>query len=435
VLRHEKEAQAMSGEASYGRPPSRVRRNLTAALAEMGSRAGIAPGRLDADALMARALKRAGRRDFSDRSFAEALRRLLGAYAEEADLGLFGRYAARFDVLRCLANILALDKAEEENPEIARRAIARPIFITGLPRSGSTFLHTLLAQDPANAVPRFWQLMYPHPAPGRFSRADRRKARVERQLRIFRRLSPGLEGLHPLEADAPQECTEITAQIFQSLRFDTTHRVPAYQSWLETHGHHDAYRFHRRFLRHLDAAEPGRRWVLKCPDHVFALDAIEAVYPDADIVFLHREPESVIASVAKLTELLRRPFAREIDRAAIGRQVAERWIEGAARMVEASRRARARPLLHLGHREMVSQPMKSVVALYDHCGLALSEEAKSRMHAYLARAPRGGYREHRYSLAEFGLDPRALHDSFGPYREAFPIAGAEPAPRTNAIAP
>jgi Sulfotransferase family len=420
----------VSGEGTSGEASARAGRNPISVLAQLGSRAGIAPGQLDADALMASALKRAGRHDFSDRSFIEPLRRLLAAYVDEADLGLFGRYAARFDVLRCLANLLALEQAEEENPDIRRRPIRRPIFITGLPRSGSTFLHTLLAQDPANAVPRCWQLMYPYPAPTRFTHADRRKARVGRQLLLFRLLSPGLEGLHPLKADAPQECTEITAQIFQSLRFDTTHHVPGYRNWLDGHGHEDAYRFHRRLLQHLDDANASRRWILKCPDHVFALDAIQSVYPDAEIVFLHRDPGSVIASVAKLTELLRHPFTRHINRAAIGRQVTERWVEGAGRMVQASRRPRARPILHLDHRGVVARPMETIAALYGHCGLTLSEEAECRMRAYLAHAPRGGYREHRYSLAEFSLDSRVLREAFEGYRRTF--GALEPSPSDGA---
>src|SRR5579883_1761007 len=185
-------------------------------------------------------LRRAGRDAFADLSFVEPLKRLLRAYEQEADLSHFGRYAARFDMLRCLSNLLRLDAAEEQDPSIASRPIERPIFITGLPRSATTFLHTLLAQDPAHAVPRCWQLIYPCPA-SRFG-ARLREAEVALQLRLFRLFSPGLDALHPMSADAPQECTDITAQVFQSLRFDNTHRIPSYQKWLDTHGHEAAFR-------------------------------------------------------------------------------------------------------------------------------------------------------------------------------------------------
>lgn len=388
----------------------------------MADWARLTPRPLAADVLMEAALRRAGRKDFSNRSFVGPLKHLLRAYNEEADLSVFGNYAARFDVLRCLGNLLDFDAAEDAKPDIVNRRIVRPIFIAGLPRSGTTFLHTLLAQDPANAVPRFWQLIYPYPLRTCFANSDCRRTRVARQLNVFRHLSPELDELHPIATDAPQECTDITAQVFQSLRFDTTHRVPSYLRWIDGHGHDEAYRFHRRFLQHLDAQAPGRQWILKCPDHVFALDAIRAVYPDAEIVLLHRDPLSVLASVAKLTELLRRPFSRRVDREEIGREVSSRWAEGADRMVAAASRNGANRILHLHYREVVSAPMETVAGLYRHCGLTLSEEAARQMRTYLHRVPRGGYGVHRYSLTEFGLDAAHLCDRFARYMDVFGIA-------------
>lgn len=396
--------------------------NLLRAVDRIADWTGLVPKPLDADSLMEAALRRSARRDFSDRSFVDPLRRLIRAYNEESDLSVFGSYTARFDVSRCLANLLSFDAAEERNAAILDRRIVRPIFIAGLPRSGTTFLHTLLGQDPANAVPRFWQLIYPYPLRRCFSRSDCRRTRVERQLNTFRRLSPELDGLHPVETDAPQECTDITAQVFQSLRFDTTHRVPSYQRWIDTHGHYEAYRFHRRFLQHLDAQLPGRQWILKCPDHVFALDAIRAVYPDAQMVLLHRDPLSVLASVAKLTELLRRPFARHVDREEIGREVSARWIDGAGLMMDATSTAGAKSILHLHYRDVVSAPMQAVATLYRHCGLTLSIAAVRHMQAYLDRMPQGGYGVHNYNLSEFGLDAAHLRGLFARYMKFFDIA-------------
>jgi hypothetical protein len=364
--------------------------------------------------MMEEALRRVRRESFSDPSFAEPLKRLLKAYDEEADLSGFGRRAVRFDMMRCLGNLLRLDAAEENDPGILSRAVDRPIFITGLPRSATTFLHSLLSQDSANAVPYCWQLIYPYPARVSLLGMDLRRIRVNLQLRLFHWLAPGLKDLHPLSADAPQECTDITAQVFQSLRFDNTHRIPSYQNWLDTYGHHAAFRFHRRFLQHLDA--PGRRWVLKSPDHVFALDAIRAVYPDAQIVFLHRDPLRVVASCCKLAELLRRPFTRHIDRAEIGHQVSSRLIESAERMVA----SQAERILHLHYRQVVSAPVEAVNRLYRHCGLTLSPEAEQRMQVWLARPRRRPRRT--YSLAEFGLDAACLQDRFARYVKTFDVS-------------
>src|SRR5262249_61713549 len=128
----------------------------------------------------------------------------------------------------------------------------------------------------------------------------------------------------------------ITAHIFSSLRFDTTYRIPSYRHWLDEAGHLDAYRFHKRFLQHLQhQAHDGGRWVLKCPDHVFALAAIRSVYPDARLVFVHLDPLAVLSSVARLTEVLRRPFTRHIDKHEIGRQDSDRWLAATELMISA----------------------------------------------------------------------------------------------------
>jgi hypothetical protein len=373
----------------------------------------------DAEALLAEALRRARRRSFCDLSFLGPLKRLLQSYRSEADLSAMGRYATRFDIMRCLANRLRLDAAEEENPAITATPIRAPVFITGLPRSATSFLHMLLSLDPDNAVPRCWRLIHPYP-PANALAAFLCKAQVELQLRLFRYLTPGLSSLHQLSAEAPQECTDITAHSFQSLRFDTTHRIPSYQAWLDAYGHDDAFRFHRRFLQHLDAQAPGRHWVLKSPDHVFALDAIKSVYPDARFVFLHRDPLSVVASCSKLAELLRRSFTHRIDRTEIGRQVSTRLVESTRRMIKAS----SGDVLHLQYCDVVSAPLEAVKKLYAHSGRVLGSEAEQRMRAWLARPRQRPQRN--YSLGEFGLDAGALSEGFAPYRQAFDIKAERP---------
>jgi hypothetical protein len=374
---------------------------------------------LDADEMVAAALKRAGRHVFVDRSFFPPLQRLIAACNTESDLGGFGRYSVRFDVLRSLKNLLEFETIEEASPQLLNRPIERPIFITGMPRSGTTFLHELLLQDPATVAPLSWQTVYPCPPRSGSFGTRLRKGWVESQLRLMRLLAPELNSLHPISAGSPQECTDITSQVFQSLRYDSIYRVPTYQRWLEHHGHLDAYRFHRRFLQHLDAQMPGRRWILKSPDHVFALSAIKALYPDACFVFVHRDPVRVLASVARLTEVLRRPFAKHVDLAEIGRQVCGSWLDGANRMIRAA--SGSDTILHLHYTQIISAPLEAVSTLFRHTGLTLSEEAKARMRTWLRRLRRGRNPRRQYSLATFGLDAHVLRAQFAPYFETFGI--------------
>jgi hypothetical protein len=374
---------------------------------------------LDAEEMLVAALKRAGRRGFDDRSFFQPLQRLIGACNTESDLNTLGRNAVKFEIRRSLHNLLEFERRERENPALLARTIERPIFVTGMPRSGSTFLHRLLVRDPAVAAPLSWRLVHPHPSgAGRLGESLNR-ARVQAQFYLMRLLAPELNSLHEVAAGEPEECTDITAQVFQSLRYDSVYRVPSYQSWLQHHGHVDAYRFHKRFLQHLDAQAPGRRWILKSPDHVFALDDIRTVYPDAIWVFIHRDPVAVLASVARLTEVLRRPFAHSVDLAEIGQQVCASWLDGAQRMMREA--AASDSILHLHYREVISDPQKAASRLFHHGGHAASDGAAERMRRWLGNRSNRKHRQRQYNLGSFGLDPEKLRAEFKPYTDTFGI--------------
>ncbi len=410
---------------------------------------GILQRPLSAEALIDLAQRRTGCTDFGDVAFRDALERFLTACATESDPSLVGRLATRWDVLRFLTNLLRLRAEETRAPAVLEEAIERPIFITGLPRSGTTFLHRLLLEDPDNHAPTVWQTIHPTPPPGR----DERIARVAGQLRAFERLAPEFRGLHPLEATSPQECSEITAHVFRSLRFDTTYRMPSYRAWLDADGQMEGYRFERRFLQHLQhqrRAESGGtgpfasgpwapgRWVLKCPDHVFALAELRAAFPDARIVFVHRDPIKVLLSVAKLTEVLRRPFTRRIDPMEIGRGESARWHAGTERMIAAAdAEPFAEPICHVHHLDLVADPLAAVQRVYDHFGLALGAPAEAAMLGLVAARPNGGYHHGAYRFAEHGLDLAAERAKYARYVAHFairpePVAMAAEAPLRRA---
>ena len=378
---------------------------------------------LRADQLIALARRRTGLTEFGETSFLEPLQNFLRACSVEANLSLVGRIATRWDAVRFLSNLLRLFEEEQQAPEILARPVAGPIFISGLPRSGTTFLHSLLAEDRANLVPRVWQLIHPYPPGNSGSGADTRLRRVARQLRLFGLLAPDFRRMHPIDAGSPQECSEITAHVFASLRFDTTYRIPSYRDWLDKAGHLEAYRFHKRFLQHLQHQIPGDgRWVLKCPDHVFALDAIRAVYPDARFVFVHRDPLAVLLSVARLTETLRRPFTRSIDKAEIGRQDSDRWLAATELMIAAAQEQRfAEPIFHVHYVDLVRDPVDTVAALYKHFGDTLLPDAATRIGRLVEAKPNGGYGAHGSRLEEYGLDAALERERYARYMAHFGI--------------
>jgi hypothetical protein len=371
---------------------------------------------LDPDDLLRRASRRAGLDDFGTDTLHEPLQRFLSACTAEADLNIVGHFATRWDTLRLLSNLLRLRAEEVIAPDILEEPIEKPIFITGVPRSGTSFLHDLMLRDRGTRAPRVWQTIYPYPiARGRDIRLDR----VRRQIRAFGRLAPEFQARHPLDAVSPQECTEITAHVFRSLRFDTTHWIPSYREWLDATGHLDAYRFHRRFLQHLQRQDGPGQWVLKSPDHVFALEAVRAVYPDARVIFLHRNPLDVLASNARLTEVLRAPFARRANRPQIGRQESARWRKGTTLMMEAAATDRfAEPILHLRYSDLAADPAATVQRIYQHFGMAPS----SLVLDAATSGSRSRYAAKPYRLEEFGLDPAAEAAAFAPYIDRFAVA-------------
>jgi hypothetical protein len=385
----------------------------------------FAPSRapLSADQLIALARRRTGLTEFGGSPFMDPLQKFLCACFEEANLSLVGRIATRWDVVRFLSNLLRIHDEETRAPEILGQQVARPIFISGLPRSGTTFLHSLLAEDPANLVPRIWQLIHPYPPRNSAPRPDLRPQRVARQLRLFGLLAPDFRRMHPINAGSPQECSEITAHVFASLRFDSTYRIPSYRCWLDETGHLEAYRFHRRFLQHLQhQAGNNGRWVLKCPDHVFALAAIRAVYPDARLVFVHRDPLAVLLSVARLTETLRQPFTRSIDKTEIGRQDSDRWLTATELMIAAAQEQRfEEPIFHVHYVDLVTDPVGTVAALYRHFGGNLNAGAAARIGQLVEAKPNGGYGAHHSRLEEYGLDAGLERERFARYMAHFGI--------------
>jgi len=380
--------------------------------------------RLDPESLIAAAAKatRIDAAPLADPGLVDALAALTSSLKKEASLSRFGRIAAGLDLKRMLSTLLILSEAEREDPSILTRPLAPPIFVAGLPRSGTTFLHGLLAEDPANRAPRIWESVYPYPS-HRAAGFGAGRRKVELELRFFARLSPGIRSLHPLEADAPQECIEFTSQVFRSPRFDDVYRAPSYHAWLEASGYDDGYRFLARFLRHLQGpGEAPRRWILKSPEHVFSLDALTRTFPDAMLVLVHRDPGHVLTSAARLTELMRAPFTTAIDRKEIGAKVADHWQKGMRRMTAvADDPSFPLRLTNVQYRSLVGDPIGTIAQVYDVFGLELSPEARTAMAAKVAQAPNGGYGANVYRPEDFGIDPERERERASAYIERFGV--------------
>lgn len=360
--------------------------------------------------------------DFGGEQFRTGFARLVEAIEAEARLSVLGRVMTRAMLLNNLVNRLQLQEHRKRHPELEEQEIRRPLFIVGLPRTGTTILFNLLAEDPCNRAPLTWEVQWPCPPPRTASFVhDPRIRRMAKQLSFLPKIVPGLYAIHEFAADLPQECVAITGHEFLSVQFHVIMNVPSYQAWLDRQSLVPAYRFHRRFLQHLQSEHAGERWVLKSPGHLAVIDDLLAVYPDACIVFTHRDPVDVIPSVASLSYALRGMATDAIDPHLVGRQQADVWSEHVRRALRARDRFRDRAgqFFDVHYRDIVNDPVTVIGRVYSYFGIPLSDEARRRMQAFVARKPRGEFGVHRYSLEDFGLDRATENARFAEYRERF----------------
>jgi LPS sulfotransferase NodH len=406
------------------RPPAIRALNLAGrALAALGV---LLPS-LDEARLLAAAEREAALSDFGADTFRSGLRELLRCLESEARLTLLGRGMARTTVVNALVTRLRLVDWRKRHPEVARQQIRRPLFVLGMPRTGTTLLHGLLGQDPAARAPLTWEVAAPCPAPDSATYAsDPRIAAARATERDIEKIAPGFLAIHPSGALLPQECVSLTASEFMSMQWEATYAVPSYQRWCEAQDHAAAYRWHRAFLQHLQSRHSGSHWVLKTPAHLLTLDALFTEYPDALVVQTHRAPSQVVASLASLECTLRGASTDAIDPRAQGEEAAG-LIERMLRAGAASRAAhpqREVQFFDLAYPDLVADPLGSVKRIYERFGLEFGSEFETRMRAFLAANASDKHGVHRYAPAAFGLDAEQLEQRYAFYTRAYDVRGS-----------
>ena len=382
-------------------------------------------GGLALDQLTDQAQQATGLADFGDESWREGAERLISELNDGAALTEIGSAIAGSDVHEYLTSRLRVVDWVKRNPSIAEADIRPPIVVLGQPRTGTTILFDVLAQDPANRVPLTWEVDQPWPPPETASyESDPRIENVDAKLANVELLIPGFRAMHDMGARLGQECVRITAADFRSMIFSTQYRVPEYQRWLLYQADMaPAYRYHRMFLQYLQSAHSAERWVIKSPAHLWSLQAMFDEYPGALIVQTHRDPLRVVCSLASLVDLLRRLASDDVSVSSVAAEWVDDIVLGLNRAVEARRDGTvpAGQAVDVLFRDFVGDPMAVIRTIYERLGIELTEAAELAMRSFLAANPQEKHGGHKYSFADTGLDAGLLREQTRAYQDFFDI--------------
>ena len=367
--------------------------------------------------LIETAKRRCGLDDFGEGKFFDALSRLLDSSQDEAQLNLVGKIALKTDVVETLCARLQMERDRQLYPDIKRREIREPLFIVGLPRSGTSVLHRLLGADPEHRSPLMWEVRSPSP-PTR-DEEKRRVQRASQSCNFFNWLVPTFRYAHAVGAEVPQECVSLMTPTFLSDQFDAMYYVPSYRAWLFQQDLQPAYEYHRRFLQHLQFRRSARRWILKAPTHMSALPALLSVYPDALFVQTHRTPVDAMASVSSLVTILRSAFSDAVDPSIVCREAIDYWSDAMEKFLPERDRLPDNRICDIQYEEIRREPIQAVRRIYEFFGWSLSREAEQNMRLLIASQAKRYSANHRYDLSQFGASPDDVLSVFATYCKRF----------------
>ncbi len=395
-------------------------------LGKMGEAVGGASGiaTVDGGELIDTARQTTGLQDFGPGNWEQPFQVLVNAINTEAQLNVVGQIMTRTELLRSLQNRLRIQEAIRLEPEIVDQPVERPVFICGLARSGTSITHELMAQDSRFHVPQCWEVFNSTPAPElKTYNTDARIALADAEHLFFEEVVPAYRAMHENGGALPVECIYITAQAFMSIYYAGCMNIPSYNQYLATTDNTPAFEYHKRVLQVLQSRMPGKRWVLKSPNHIDNMDVLFKVYPDAQVIHTHRDPTRTVPSTLSImatttwmrsdqvnlqwSKFLHKALAMSLEQVILRR--------GNGELPEAQ-------FVDLQFSSLMSNPQQALRAVYEFLDLPFDEQDAARVTDYLANKPQAKHGKHSYSMAEFGLNEGKVSASFDSYREHYGIA-------------
>lgn len=372
--------------------------------------------RFDASELIQLAREKTQLDDFGALPLGEGLDVLLETYDRNIK-DPEGRAKCHARVLTLLMTRLRCEASFKAIPEIGEQLITAPLFVTGLPRSGTSALINLLNASPENRALLQWELHFPDIWPGSepLQEDPRYKpladALAAHQDEAFRKM-------HFVDADTPEECVLLHALAFTGVQLGFEIMLEPYASWIRTQDLRPMYAYQKRLMQMLNWRQPGQQWVLKAPAHMWGIDAIVDVFPDARFVWCHRSPEPVTASINSMNQQVMAMYAgdcQHIDPAVMGHAVMDWYAESLESGLSQRAQLPESLFVDCSQRECAEQPMALVNRIHDAFGMPFSDTSKDALQAHIDANPKGKHGRHEYDLSQFGLTDAAVRERFAFY--------------------
>lgn len=369
--------------------------------------------------LFDQARQRTGLDDFGDDSYVAPLDRLVKSINDECELSALGVVGAPEMLITGLINLLEVEDCYKKNPEIDEVEVVAPVFGLGMPRTGSTAHGFIMSLDANTRVLRDWEanrLCPPPEAATQFT--DPRIAACEAGNRALEAMVPELRNMLPRDVMGPTECYYMLTYTFATPALETFLHVPSYADWAASPSFdmEPAYRFHKRAIKLLQWRCPPNRWFLRSPPHLFGIEALLKVYPDARFVMTHRDPVRSVTSMCSFMQRFRSAFIANPDPIALGPQQMQRWTNALARTLAVRDRIGEDRFYDISHRRQIQDPAEQIYGLYEHLGWQFDEILANKIRHWQDENPKG---EHRATPEAFGMTADMISDSFRFYTERF----------------
>ena len=388
----------------------------------MATTAATAAPVFDRETLLAAARDRTGLSDFGDTWFFEPMDRYIAAANAEGKLTPDGFAGQTESIVKGLASRLRMVEDIKRHPGIMDETVEVAAIILGLPRTGSTVFHRLLASAPGMTAIRWYEAQNYAPLPGdKPGNPQARRAYAEAMISGWLNLSPELASIHPLDPDAPDEEIIILGQLFITTMVEAMTFVPSFAEWLNHYDQSQGYEDLKTILKYLQWQDPtrrGKKWILKSPQNLPYTDIIAKAFPQAVLVMTHRDPLEVVPSYVSMEAALYKLNSVHSDEAVGGF-----WFPRLAEWMKRFEASRARigedRFIDIDYREVAREPLKQAEHVLARIGIPLDAAIEAALTEFMAGNKREQRPLHDYSLERFGLNEADVREAFASYRARY----------------